>query len=123
MRMANLHEGQKELPLAAIAYSGALNLDPFYPDALAGLGDAYMKQGNYEAAVDTYHGLLGIVPDHLPALVNLSRTLAGLRQYCEALPVLEKVRDLDRDPSRRPQIDQAIADLNDKCRMTRPQAR
>jgi len=108
---------------AASAYSRAATLDPYLPEALSGLGDAYMKQGNYESAVEIYNNLLAIVPDHFRALVNLARTLAGMQHYCDALPLLEKARGLDRDPSRRAQIDQAIADLNAKCRKTSPQAR
>ena len=123
MKIAGLDEGRNELAGAAIAYSRAATLDPFLPEALAGLGDAYMKQGNYEAAVDVYNSLLAIVPDHFPALVNLARTLAGMRLFCEALPILEKARGLDRDPSRRTQIEQAIADLDAKCQKARPQAR
>jgi len=123
LKIAGLHEGKNELTSAAIAFSRAVTLDPYLPEALAGLGDAYMKQGNYESAIDVYNSLLAIAPDHFPALVNLARTLVGLQHFCEALPLLEKARGLDRDPSRRAQLEQAIADLNAKCLKTRPQVR
>lgn len=123
LKIAGLMEGQNQPANAASAYSRAVTLDPYSPEALAGLGDAYMKQGNYESAVEVYNNLLAIVPDHFRALVNLARTLAGMQRSCEALPILEKARGLDRDPSRRAQIDQAIADLNAKCQKTRPQVR
>ena len=123
LKIAALLEEHREMGSAVAAYSRAVFLDPYLPEALAGLGNAYMRQGNHESAVEVYNSLLSIVPDYVPALVNLARTLAGMKRPCEALPLLEKARGLDKDPSHRVPIDRALEDLTAKCQKDRSAAR
>jgi cytochrome c-type biogenesis protein CcmH/NrfG len=107
---------------AVAAYSKAVALDPYRPEALAHLGTAYMRQGNYEAAVSVLSELLGLEPDDVPTLVNLARTLAGMQRPCEAAPLLTKARGLDANPSRQAQLDLALSDLSEKCARSRAPA-
>jgi tetratricopeptide (TPR) repeat protein len=108
---------------AVSAYSKAVSLDPFVPEALAALGAAYMRQGNYEAALPVFSNFVDLRPDDLPGLLNLARTLTGLQRPCEAVPLLQKARDLDRNPSHWARLDQSLADLRGRCDKSRPPAR
>lgn len=122
LRMGSLLEGHSLMNSAVSAYSKAASLDPYLPAALEALGAAYMRQGNYEAAVPVYSSLLEFRPDDLSGLLNLARTLAGMQRPCEALPLLQKARDLDRDPSDWARLDQSLADLRGRCDKSRASA-
>ncbi len=115
LRLGILMEEHSQLSGAVSSFAKAVELDPYHPETLPSLGGAYMKQGNYEAAIQVYNQLLASNPGDLEALVNLARVYAGLQRPCDALTLLRKARDLDKDISRRPQMDQAIAEMAGKC--------
>jgi tetratricopeptide (TPR) repeat protein len=123
LKMGSLMEASSKMNGAVGSFSRAANLDPYLPEALARLGSAYMKQGNYNAALPAFSAILDMNPDDVPALVNMARLLSGLQRPCDAVPLLEKARDLDPIPSHRAQLDRALPDLTERCRKSRPSPR
>jgi tetratricopeptide (TPR) repeat protein/O-antigen ligase len=123
LKMGELMESRSQKSGAVAAFSKAASLDPYLPEALEHLGGGYMKQGDYESAVQVFSNLLSFQPDDMPALIGLTRTLAGMARPCEALTYLDRARGLERNPLRQTQLDQARADLAVKCGKERPPAR
>ena len=55
----------------------------------------YHRQGKFNLAIQMYHLVLKVNPDHLDALLNLSSAYIQIKAYSEAYPKLNKLRTLD----------------------------
>ena len=57
----------------------------------------YHRQGKFSLAIQMYHQVLKVNPDHLDALLNLSSAYIQTKAYSEAHQRLMKLRALDAD--------------------------
>ena len=101
---------------AVSAYAKAANLDPFSGEAVEKLGAAHMKAGDYDSAVQIYHSLLSITPEDPRAYLSLAGALAGLLRHCEAVPLMEKARSLEKNPARAEALTRFIQEASAKCK-------
>ncbi|HEU5179682.1 MAG TPA: tetratricopeptide repeat protein [Candidatus Polarisedimenticolia bacterium] len=101
---------------AVSAYAKAANLDPFSAEAVEKLGGAHMKAGDYDSAVMIYQSLLSITPDDPSAYLSLAGALAGLLRHCEAVPLMEKARSLEKNPARVEALSRFIEETSAKCK-------
>ena len=63
---------------------------PDDPVALYGLGDAYMAEGQYENAIQTFQKVIQIKPDYTAAYRELGKTLAKAGKNEEAKEIYKK---------------------------------
>ena len=108
---------------AVSAYAAAANLDPFSAEAVQKLGGAHMKAGDYDSAVQIYSSLLSITPDDPTAYLSLAGALAGLLRHCEAVPLMEKARSLEKNPARAEALTRFIEETSAKCKSQTAPAR
>jgi tetratricopeptide (TPR) repeat protein len=81
---------------AAEAYTKALEIRPFYADALAGLGDARAAKGDVDGAVAAYQQALAHNPANPRVHVSLGKIYYAEKSlYYEAVAAYKKGIDLD----------------------------
>ena len=80
---------------AEAEYKAALVENRFDEKAQSKLGDVYTKQGNLQKAYDAYSQAVRLQPDDPDANFGLAKTLISMEQPAKALPVLERVVQLD----------------------------
>ena len=96
---------------ALASYRKSLELDGNNKETLSNMGFFYQKLEKYEAlsnkaatlhqlglfeeAIDTYRKILGINPENVNALINLSVTCYTLREYDIALRFIERALSID----------------------------
>src|SRR4029077_17873410 len=97
------------------AYRRVAELDPYSVEGLYQLGAAYVRQGQYEEAARNLAQALALSPDDVRSLLLYGRALAGLQNYCNAVTIMQKARDVEKDPRRRAGIEEAIAGLSPRC--------
>ncbi len=85
----------KYYPLAEKQLLWALNLDPYYPEALVNLGIVKYKTGDREAEMALYQQAIQAGPDFAAAHFNLGVAWIGLRKMDQAQLELEKAFQLD----------------------------
>jgi putative PEP-CTERM system TPR-repeat lipoprotein len=88
---------QNKYPEAAIQFSAALQKDPLFGDALFGLAEAYMAQGDVKHAFAAYIRAADLLPDNAEAQVKAGRLLVNGGYFQEAKARARAV--LKRDPS------------------------
>jgi Tfp pilus assembly protein PilF len=71
-------------------YEVCLGIDPYYHDAILNLGNIYMKQANYTAAIKLYHTDLGRYKNNPDALGNMGYTFYKMGQRDSAVYYLKK---------------------------------
>ncbi len=67
------------------------------PGTLSALALSYVRTGQVDQAIATYHDLLATAPDYKGARYNLGRTLYDAQRYQDAVPVLEEALKLEPD--------------------------
>ena len=77
-------------------YQLAAQIAPDDARAFAGLGNVYVDQGKFAAAVDAYQKAIRLKPDYNGAYLPLAFSLARLDRYPEAIEVYGET--LKRDP-------------------------
>src|SRR5215470_10802803 len=78
-------------------YQLAAQIAPDDARAFAGLGNVYVDQGKFAAAVDAYQKAIKLKPDYNGAYLPLAFSLARLDRYPEAIDVYNET--VKRDPS------------------------
>ncbi len=71
-------------------YEICLGIDPYYHDAILNLGNIYMKQANYAAAIKLYHTDLNKYKNNPDALGNMGYTFYKMGQRDSAMYYLKK---------------------------------
>src|SRR5580765_5747102 len=61
---------QKKYPEAAIQFSAALQRDPMFGDALFGLAETYMAEGDMKRAFAAYIRAADLLPDNAQAQIK-----------------------------------------------------
>jgi tetratricopeptide (TPR) repeat protein len=105
-----------QLFTAVTAYARAVNLDPFSAEAMGKLGGAHMKAGDYDTAVSIYQNLLTLAPDDPTSYLSLAGALAGLLRHCEAVPLMQKAKELETNPARAEALTRFIDETAAKCK-------
>jgi len=100
---------------AVATLSHAANMDPFSIVTLNKLGTAYVREGDFENALNVYQSLLDMNENDADALLGLAGALSGLQRYCEAVPRLERARELQTDPARAAALQTAVRQMTERC--------
>jgi tetratricopeptide (TPR) repeat protein len=100
---------------AVMSFTRAANMDPFSPLALNKLATAFMREGDYEQALQTYQSLVELNGDDVDAILGLAGTLSGLQRYCEAVPQLERASKLETNPARIASLQSAVRQMSERC--------
>lgn len=79
------------------AYTVANSLKPNSKWTLSHLASLCYNSGRMDEAINYYHELLKIDPDHLKYVVNAAQSLIQCNRYEEALPLLYKASFLDEE--------------------------
>lgn len=82
-------------PEAIDAYKLAVRLDPNYPPAYSGLGDAYLNSGKWEDALAAYKEAVRITPNDPQAQYNLGYCYNTMGRHGEAFAPLVRATSLD----------------------------
>ena len=77
------------------AYERAIQLDPSFPDAHEGRGDALFSRGSYQEALQAYDRAIQLNPRYAHAYEGKGNALYNLKHYAEALDAYEKAIQLD----------------------------
>lgn len=78
------YDEQGDDPAAVAAYTKALMIRPT-ATAASNLGNSYMKQGNYEKAMEYYQRAVQIERDYAPGYSNIAHLLIRMAEYEDAL--------------------------------------
>ena len=100
---------------AVTTLTRAVSMDPFSLVALHKQGDAYVREGDFENALNAYQNILDMGTDDPDALLGLAGALSGLQRYCEAVPRLERARQLQIDPARAAALQSAVRQMSERC--------
>jgi tetratricopeptide (TPR) repeat protein len=84
-------------PEAFTHYWEALKIQPYYADALSGLGSAFEQSGNLEKARLCYLQALDTDPRHVVARQNLGLILSRMGRIAEAVAEYEKALEICPD--------------------------
>jgi tetratricopeptide (TPR) repeat protein len=93
----------------------AASMDPYSIVALNKLGAAYVREGDFENALSAYQNLLHMNENDADALLGLAGALSGLQRYCDAVPSLERARELQTDQARAAALQTAIRQMTERC--------
>jgi len=66
--------------------------------------------------VQIYQSLLQVAPEDPAGYLSLAGALAGLLRPCEAVPLMNKARELEKNPARNDAIGRFIEDTAAKCK-------
>jgi tetratricopeptide (TPR) repeat protein len=94
--LADCYAAQFQYGPAATAYSAALELDPNNIEALNGLGETMIRDGEFAAAIPSLQTYLRIRPDAV-AYTNLGIAYFYSGQESLSLPLFEKAVNLEPD--------------------------
>jgi len=75
---------------AIFSFKNALNKNPKYIDAMAGLGKAYYEIESFEHSYDIFKDILKIDNNSGKALTGIGFSLAGMGKYSEALKYFDR---------------------------------
>jgi len=84
----------KNYPLARKMHEKAVSMDPASLRFRLNLGNAYMLEGNWEKACETFLEITAAHPNYAPAQNNLAMALFRLNKDDEALAHVEKMKSL-----------------------------
>jgi len=104
-----------QIVTAVSTLSRAANMDPFSIVTLNKLGTAYVREGDFENALNAYQSLLDMNENDADALLGLAGALSGQQRYCEAVPRLERARELQTDPARAAALQTAVRQMTERC--------
>ena len=85
----------KKYPEAIETYKIAVRLDPSYPPAFGGLGDAYLNSGNSQEAEKAYKEQVRLAPSDAQAQFDLGYFYNAMGRHGEAFGPLVKATSLD----------------------------
>ena len=85
---------QGNLQLARLHFATALQKDPNYRPAMAGLGDVLYRQGDMTGSRDLFTRVLNEDPDNFRALLGLGRIARDRGEYEKAMEFLYQAKDL-----------------------------
>ena len=75
----------------------ALELKPYYPDALGTLGTAHLAEKNYPEALGLFRQALSLDPKHAQSLYGLTEALRGAGRNGEAIAAVQHAIELQPD--------------------------
>lgn len=84
-------------PDAVRAYQSAVELDPTRTAVFGNLGTAYLKSGNFWAAAQNYLRVLETDPNDLVALYHLAVTRIELKEFDDAVGIVERILNIDTE--------------------------
>ncbi|HOK40469.1 MAG TPA: tetratricopeptide repeat protein [bacterium] len=89
----NLNEGLYVLALEN--YKKALEKNPYYKEALLGIGDVYFYTNQYDSAIEYYNKALELDPNFLAAIFKIAKFYDLQDNYDSALKYYEKIKEYD----------------------------
>jgi len=92
-----LEQDPNEIEQAIAAYNKALNIDPYFTDAIINLGNLLYESGNTEQARLLYGNALEIDPKCYKAHFNLGNIYDDLQDYQNALKHFKKTFEINLD--------------------------
>ena len=87
---------QGDPALAEFHYRRAHDAWPEWPAPVLALGEVARTVEDYEASLPFYDAALALVPDQRDALLGRARSLSYLDRSAEALPLLDRLIEMDR---------------------------
>jgi tetratricopeptide (TPR) repeat protein len=88
---------QRRWDEAARSFRASVQSNPFFPDSLIALGDAYEHLDNYAQARDVYRKAVTLDPDHIPARYRLFHALCKLNENDSAMDELEVLTEMESE--------------------------
>jgi tetratricopeptide (TPR) repeat protein len=99
------------LDQATEEFDAALELRENMPEALIGLGNVYLQQGDYDAAIEVLEQAIASVPDSREAHYALAGALAQSGNADRACETYSQFLSLDPPANWRAQAEQTMASL------------
>ncbi|NQT50617.1 tetratricopeptide repeat protein, partial [bacterium] len=109
-QLGTLLAAQGQHAEAAVAFLGAIYIDPFSIEPHLAAARAFEAIGSHSRAAAEYTVATHIDKRHLPALVGRARCLAAAGDKDEARKALEAVRELDPANAELPAIERTLRD-------------
>ncbi len=118
--LARAREAQDDSAGTIQAYGQVLALDPRLAFAHEGLGNALAKQGNYEAAAQSFARALELTPDRISPLRLLAMAREAEGQVDESLRLWGEVARRSQDPRLRAEAEERIRTARGAPRSSSP---